>query len=214
MVRRRLARRPAAPPDLPRYRITPSARDRDAVTAGYVVDRVRSLAAPVALRARTSDWNLVGDVVHAYLAADRPDDTAARRQARGDRILADADLANALDGEALLAMAERLREHVEDRWPGATWEREVPITAHLDAAGGRRRIEGVIDLLLTVPGGVIVVDHKTYPVPSLSAVASRAAELAPQLAVYAAALARCDRTVLGAHLHFPLAGAWVDLRRG
>ena len=59
---------------------------------------------------------------------------------------------------------------------------------------------------------MIVIDHKTYPAPSLAAVAVQAASHTAQLATYVEALERCGHTVLGAHLHYPLAGVWVDLR--
>jgi ATP-dependent exoDNAse (exonuclease V) beta subunit len=210
---RRLARGLPTLAAPPRYRITPSARQDDAAARTYVVDRVSSIGSPV-VPPTTTSWNLLGDVVHAFLAIDRVDDDPARRLARATRLLGEAGLTTALPLDALLGASERLWRHVEQRWPGAACEREVPITAFVDDIAGRRRIEGVIDLLVTTPAGVVVVDHKTYPAPSLTMVAERAGAYTVQLAQYAEALTRCGRHVLGVHLHFPLAGAWVDLRPG
>jgi ATP-dependent exoDNAse (exonuclease V) beta subunit len=176
-----------------------------------VVDRVRSIGPGVRLRGRT-DWTQLGTAVHAFLAAEPLVTGAGDRQATADRIVARAGLGGALDAGSLLAVSDRLRAVLDQRWPGATWQYEVPITATISTASGPRRIDGVIDLLGWVPDGVILIDHKTYPAPSLRAVAARAAALTPQLGSYADALERCGRPVTGAYLHFPIAGAWVDLR--
>src|SRR5262249_27978827 len=98
------------------------------------------------------------------------------------------------------------------RWPSATWAREVPVTAIVDRPDGGHRIEGVIDLLLTVPAGLIIIDHKTYPAPSIAAVTTRAAEYLPQVASYAEALGQCGHHVVGVCIHFPVAAMWLDLR--
>ncbi|HVV83855.1 MAG TPA: UvrD-helicase domain-containing protein [Kofleriaceae bacterium] len=211
VARRRFARGTAPPRDLPRYRITPSLRAAGEVQRSYVVDRVRSMGRPF-VPPRRDDWEPIGTAVHAFLAADGYATAASRRRAMADRIVDRSALGGVVDPATLLAMSDRLRSWIDERWPGAGWEREVPISAALETEHGERRIEGVIDLLLRVRGGVIVVDHKTFPAPSLDLVADRAAAFAPQLAAYAAALERCGETVLGAHLHFPVAAVWVDLR--
>ena len=150
--------------------------------------------------------------MHAFLAVDRPEDGAVRRHARASRIVERAGFGAVLDPAALVGTADQLVAWVDQRWPGARWNREVPITALIETAHGRRRIEGVIDLLLTVPAGVVIVDHKTYPAPSVRAVADRAAAFLPQLAAYAEALEALGHHVVGACLHFPIGGIWADLR--
>lgn len=208
---RRLIRPPAAEPPRARFRITPSQRDQATPGRRYVVESVRAIGPGVPLCGKI-DWTRLGSAVHAFLAA-RPCVSGARdRSAMAEGIVARAGLGGVLDPAALLDVADGLRAVLDNRWPGATWEHEVPITAIIATPSGSRRIDGVIDLLGTVPGGVIVIDHKTYPAPSLGAVAARATTLTPQLASYADALEQCGRAVAGAYLHFPIAGAWVDLR--
>ena len=59
--------------------------------------------------------------------------------------------------------------------------------------------------------GWVVVDHKSFP--AAGGAWKKAAELAPQLAIYAHALG-CQagaRPVVGICLHFPIAGTIVEL---
>lgn len=209
--RRRLARSRLTEPPLARYRITPSQREEVPPGQRYVIDRVQAIGPGLRLRGRC-DWARLGSAAHAFLAADRCLSGACDRLATAEQIVARAGLGSVLDADALLQISDRLREVLDERWPGATWQHEVPVTAIIITASGPRRIDGVIDLLGLVPDGVVVIDHKTYPAPSLHAVATHAAALTPQLASYAAALERRGHRVVGAHLHFPIAGAWVDLR--
>jgi len=209
---RRFARQAAPAVVRPSYRITPSRRDAGDTGRGYVVERVTSIGPGIRLGSR-ADWEQLGTAVHAFLAADPWVTDPALRRATAERIVAGAALRGVLDAADLMTVADGLGAELATRWPDATWQHEVPVTAIVPAADGARRIEGIIDLLGVVAGGVILVDHKTYPAPSLNAVAVRAAELAPQLAIYADALEHVGRAVVGACLHFPLAGAWVDLRR-
>ena len=66
-------------------------------------------------------------------------------------------------------------------------------------------------LACAIPDGVVIVDHKTFPVANHGVLRARAAELRPQLDAYAEALRSCGRRVLACCLHFPIAGAWVEL---
>ena len=208
---RRFARPTGELVDGARYRITPSQQGRDAVATRYTVDRAHSMGPGFPLP-RGVDWEVLGTAVHRFLAADACGTTSAARLATAHRIVRDTGLLGVLEPEAVRAMADRLRSLIGRRWPGATWHREVPITALTDGPDGQRRIEGVIDLLLATRDGLVLIDHKTYPAPSLTAVVARAPEVLPQLNAYAEALERCGRVVTGVGVHFPVAGVWVDLR--
>ena len=194
-----------------RYRITPSSRER-ADASGYSVGRVQSMGPGLSV-GRATDWEALGTAVHAFLAAEAHVDTAGLRRTTAHRIVDRAALVGVLEPDELLAISDRLRDWLGRRWPDAVWQHEVPITAVTATSGRRRRIEGVIDLLLTTPSGLVIVDHKTYPAPSLTAVVARATEFVPQVAAYAEALELCGHTVAAVCLHFPIAGAWIDLRR-
>ena len=207
---RRLARGGPFQEERASYRITPSsAGESYAPRTRYAVHRVRRISSAVALP-RGTDWAVLGTAVHAFLAAD-PYDDAAARLVTARRLLANAGFVGVITPERLLGVSDALRATICARWPDARWLRETPVTAIVEDHGGRRRIEGVIDLLLELPDGVVVVDHKTYPSPSDNAVVERAADFLPQLATYADALTACGRRILHAALHLPCAGFWLDV---
>jgi hypothetical protein len=159
------------------------------------------------------DWNVVGDAVHAFLAADVAELTADERLARATRLLAASNLLGVLAPPALLLASDNLTTWVDSRWPNATWHREIPIAALAPSASGARRVEGTIDLLLELPDGVVLVDHKSYP-GARDTWRTKAAEFGPQFAVYAEALRLAGKRVLEQWVSFALAGGAVQMVPG
>jgi ATP-dependent helicase/nuclease subunit A len=156
------------------------------------------------------DWNVVGNAVHAFLAADLPELTPAERLVRATRLLSTADLLAVLAPETLLVAGDNLRTWIDSRWPTATWQREVPIAAVVTARAGNRRLTGTIDLLLELPEGVVIIDHKSYP-GGRDTWQAKAAEFAPQFAAYAEALRLAGKRVLEQWVSFAIAGGAVRL---
>jgi len=161
---------------------------------------------------RREDWDVVGNAVHAFLAADVPDLSQEQRLERAARLLGTAELLGAMTPQSLLDAGDRLRNWVASRWPDAKWHREIPISATVMLPGGARRIIGVIDLLLEIPDGVVLVDHKSFP-GGRSALSSKAVEFASQFAAYAEALKHAGRVIVEQWVHFPIAGSAVRLGR-
>jgi len=157
-----------------------------------------------------TEWDIVGNTVHAFLAADLPGLTPAERFARATRLLAATDLQDVLAPSALIQAGDNLKTWVDSRWPTATWHREVPVTAIVSAADGARRIQGTIDLLLALPEGVVLIDHKSYP-GGRDTWQSKASEFAPQFAAYGEALRLAGKTVLEQWVSFAIAGGAVRL---
>lgn len=208
----RFARAVPPCPDRPAFRITPSQAAGDAAVGRRLrVRRVREIGAGLPMR-RDSNWEAIGHVVHGFLAADPGAGEPLARGAMARRLLAGHDVAAMISTTALIAMADRLSDTVAKHWPEARWVREVPVRAAVPAPHGLREIAGTIDLLLHVPGGVVLIDHKTYPAPDANAVARHAASFLPQLGIYARALEQCGQQVLACCIHFPIAGAWVELQ--
>ncbi len=155
-------------------------------------------------------WDEVGDCLHAFLAADREELGRSRRLGVAQRILQASTLADAFSPDSLLAASDALRLHVRERWPDATWHREVPVRATLSTPDGTRRIRGTIDLLLETPLGVVVIDHKSFP-GRTDQWSDRALGYAPQLFTYAQALRAAGKPVTGMFIHFMIGGGLVEL---
>jgi ATP-dependent helicase/nuclease subunit A len=155
-------------------------------------------------------WDVVGDTVHAFLAADVAGISAADRLEIARRLLAASNLQALLAPEALVRSGDQLRAWVESRWPGVTWHRELPVTAVVSTPHGTRRVQGTIDLLLETPEGVVIIDHKSFP-GGASQWATKAGEFAPQLGAYAHTLTAAGKRVLGSFIHFTIGAGVVEL---
>lgn len=170
-----------------------------------------SLGARVPVGAGSRDnWNVVGDAVHAFLAADLPELSPQQRLDRAARLLGASDLLGVLAPQALVEAGDNLRRWVAARWPAAVWHREIPISAAIASPDGPQRIAGIIDLLLELPEGVILIDHKSYP-GGRDSWHAKATEFAAQFAAYAEALKHAGKVVLEQWVHFTLAAGAVRL---
>ena len=207
------ARPGGAPPARLPYRIAPSQAARDWPDLSPLsVTQAQSIGQALPLGdAKGLGWDLVGDAVHAFLAADVPELTPDQRLARARRLLTDGNLQALLAPEQLVRAGDQLRAWVTSRWPSAIWHREVTVTAGVGAPGASRRVRGTIDLLLEMPEGVVLVDHKTFPGGS-GAWTRKAQEFAPQLAAYAHALRAAGKVVLGSYVHFTVGAGVIELQ--
>ncbi len=112
--------------------------------------------------------------------------------------------------EALVAAGERLTQWVESRFPGATWLTEVPVIGIRPDGGSW---SGSIDLLLRLDEfRVIVIDHKSTPVPQ-SVWAKHVRKYSGQLLAYRDALESAGQTVEELWIHFPLGGGVAGFGR-
>ena len=186
--------------------VNPSAEPLDVTVR---IQRVAPLAGRVTLEAH-ADMQAVGDAIHAFLAADVAGDVARRRDV-AKRLLEAHDVLLSLSPDTLLAVSDALRTWAEARWPGATWHREWPLRARLDGSPPRLLV-GEADLVLELPDGFVVVDHKSFPGSTAERDRKLVAEYGPQLGWYARALRDAlKKPLLGAFIHFPVRGEIAEL---
>jgi ATP-dependent helicase/nuclease subunit A len=156
------------------------------------------------------DWSIVGNAIHDFLLADAHDLTESNRRARAERILAASDLLSVLGPDSLLRAGNQLRKWVESCWPGATWYREMPVTASIATSAGERRLSGRMDLLLVTTNGAVIIDHKSHP-GGEATWEEKAREHAPQLNAYTHALEASGLNVVSKWLHFPVSAGVARL---
>ncbi len=161
-------------------------------------------------RVTGKSWDDVGNLLHAFLAADHAGLDPTDRLAIAARLLTAAALQQSFQPEHLIGASDALRSFVDARWPAAVWRREVPVSARIASPCGARRIAGSIDLLLETPQGFVVIDHKSFP-GRAEHWPQRALDNAPQLLTYAAALQMAGGTVLGTFIHFTIGGGIVEV---
>lgn len=193
--------RPAEPATHPAARFAPGTER----FGGEVMTEVVTLGPALDLPAAADPLHL-GSAVHACLAAVPLSGTQEERLVRTAQVLADWGLAT-LPPVAVCAVQDRLAGFVRERYPEASAAVEWPI--HLRR--GLRRGSGWVDMLLRLPEGNVIIDHKTG-LGDHAALQAKAVGHAGQLAAYSEALAKATGLpTLGIWVHFPLAGAMVGL---
>lgn len=201
----------------PPYRIAPSSGVMDwpelaAVVARSKVGAVERLPSAIVLDGRSYKDDILGNAVHAFLAADIEGLAAGERLARAKGLVEGWGLAGIVRAESLVKAGDALRAWVESKWPSATWRREIPIEGVVTTEHGARRVNGIIDLLLETETGLVLVDHKTYPNPSPAAWRSKCETFIPQLATYARVLnAVGEKKIAAVWVHLPVAGGVVEV---
>jgi ATP-dependent helicase/nuclease subunit A len=154
------------------------------------------------------DMAHLGEALHRFFAADRPDFTTETRREIARGLLERWQVGFALEPDAVLRAADAFHSWVERRWPGAQWHREWPLLHRL--AGGTV-VRGTSDLVLAHDGAHVVIDHKSFPGSALQAV-ERAVGFSGQLRAYAAAVAAATGTsVSGCFIHLPVSGIVVPV---
>ena len=199
------------------YRIRPSAAEEEwselaSEVAGARIGEVERLGTALAVTGGGYDDDVLGNAVHAFLAADVEGLAGERRVEIAERLIAAAGLSGAVRAEALVGAGDELRAWVGRRWPGARWYREMPIEGTVASAEGDRRVSGVIDLLLETGEGWVVIDHKTFPGKSEGAWRKKCAEFFGQLGAYQWLLETSGKgKAAECWVHFPVGGGLVQI---
>jgi len=214
------ARPDAEPSPAPPYRIAPSegAADWPRIAPRIARARVRSverLPRAIALASKDYDDDVLGNCVHAFLAADVTGLTEDVRRARAEALVDGWRLTDVVRGESLVAASDALSAWVAKRWPAATWHREIPIEGLVSTEHGERRVSGIIDLLLETETGWILIDHKTFPALAESAWRAKCVKFVPQLAAYAELLEEVEgKKVEACWVYLPVGGGMVEIAMG
>lgn len=95
----------------------------------------------------------------------------------------------AFDAEALRVSLKALFSWIASKWPGSEVCAEYPISARLDNG---QRVVGRMDLVIQTADGLVVMDHKLAGRDDADLQEQIAASWAPQLSLYASAIARAS----------------------
>jgi len=146
----------------------------------------------------------LGEALHGLFAADDP---AAPRAERLDfaRGMLERWGVPQVDPAAAIAASERLRTFVAARYPQGTPRFEWPVHAEFDGQVTASRI----DLLIDLPDGFVLIDHKSFP-GALVLDDDRLRAFAGQTRCYARAVeAALGKPCLGVWAHQPVVGVVV-----
>lgn len=186
------------PQEHPPAWVTPS----EAEGKGRVEELVR-----IGERARihgAHEMDAVGTALHAFLAADRPEKLRAERLELARGCFERHGVAGAMAPEDVVAASDALVAWATQEWPQAKWHREWPVWQRRPDGSV---IRGIADLVLELPDGFVVIDHKSAPGGDDEKVKAKAAGYAPQLAAYAEVIERAtNKKCAGLYIHFGVLG--------
>ena len=150
----------------------------------------------------------IGEVVHAFLAADDASATQADRLKMSQTLLANWQTGG-IAPETLLTAGDRLWNFIREHFgKDCCYRREWPVHLRM----GNQKMSGWIDLLIEMPDGFIIIDHKSFPGP-ISKWEEKALDYAPQLYLYRQAVEKATRrSVLATYIHMPISGVMLELR--
>jgi ATP-dependent exoDNAse (exonuclease V) beta subunit len=156
--------------------------------------------------ANQPDMSILGTALHACIGASFTDENAPLNESEMGRILAGFDVLEHLAASDAWRQTVALKDWIARRWPQATAMAEVPI--ELELANGQQMV-GRIDLLLKLPEGWILIDHKSSQL-SLEKWPDLAMQYSGQLSAYTEAVERVTgKPVLEKWLYLPVAGGAV-----
>ncbi len=154
------------------------------------------------------DMAVLGEAVHAIMAADRIEESGDVRLARAQAVLGRWKVPHIMAADVLTA-SDRLAVEIHRRFTGARLRRETPVSARL----GEQLVRGRVDLLVEHEHGIAIIDHKSFP-GSRDSWDERAIAYGSQLTLYAQAVGRarpCSTCEL--YVHLPLVGGLLRIVR-
>lgn len=188
----------------PPARISPSQYEDPSITV--------SIAQKISLGKRLPlvgkpEMACVGEVLHAFLAADEPSTGQEARLVRAKSLLANWQT-DGIAPETLLVAGDRLWHFIRERFGAdCLYRREWPVHLRM----GNQKMSGWLDLLIEKPEGFVIIDHKSFPGP-MSKWEEKALGYAPQLYLYRQAVERATHLpVLGTYIHMPIAGVMLEI---
>lgn len=175
---------------------------------GYRVARVTEFGARVAITG-DPDMTVLGEAVHAVLAADRAGSPREKRTEKARRILERWGTMEVTASD-IIAAADRFNEHLANEFAGARIQREIPVIARL----GNQILSGRVDVLVGGEDWFVVIDHKSFPGGRERREAA-ALSYAPQLHQYAEGVRIASgRECRGLFIHMPISGAILEIEVG
>lgn len=105
-------------------------------------------------------WAAVGSAIHAYLGTEYTALDRAGQLGVAKEILDRWQVVDLIGVDLLLTAGDRFAEYLASAYPDASILREVPISWR---SAQNQYMEGWIDLLIELPQGFVLIDHKSYP---------------------------------------------------
>ncbi len=156
------------------------------------------------IKCEKGKFNLLGSAFHDYIALN----PQKNGKLYAKRLLENYGVEKSVEPAVLVECCQNLYNHLNTAYPGAKISCEVPMTFH-NADG--TLYQGFIDMLVELPEGVVIIDHKTHP--AAHDAEKYAASCAGQLSLYRQAVeATTGKKVLQTIIHLPNLGRCYEVK--
>jgi len=193
--------------DYPAARILPSSLTESAADInGTTLETIERFNARIGIKGKP-EMDALGSAIHAYLATDYGRLTDEQRLELAQSIMKSWKVELAVDSSEVVAAGQRLTGFLDQHYLGYQAFREWPMSLRNEEG---QLMQGWIDLLLEMPDGYVIIDHKSYPGQDSE---ERAKKHAPQLRAYKEAVEKATgRPVIDTLLHLPISGLMLRLQ--
>ncbi len=160
------------------------------------------------------EMNMVGNAVHGFFGADSLQLAEEDRLILAQENLMNWGVENAIDAAELAATGQQLLEYIETKYLGCIIHKEWPMSLH-DCSG--QHMQGWIDMLLELPEGFILLDHKDHNEHSNEEgkpIEESMKQYLRQMSAYIKTIEKATgKPVLETILHLPVQGMLVRLKK-
>ena len=192
-------------PEYPPARLAPSGLIGDEDYADVEVQSLADLGERIEIKGQP-DMASLGNAMHGFLGVDKSGVAEVRQLDMATELLHRWDVEKSISPADMIVAGERLEGFIEKNYPEAKVRREWPITL---INGKGQLLQGWIDMLLELPEGYVVIDHKSYPGADAL---EEAKKYVPQLAVYKEAIEKATgKNVVATLIHMPVLGQMFDV---
>jgi len=186
--------------EYPAARIMPSALEAEVDIDGVNVDIIENFNARIHIKGKP-EMDALGNAIHGYLAVGYRHLTDEQRLEFAQGLIKQWGVEMAIEASELVAAGQRLADFLDQRYHGYRAFREWPISLRNNEG---QLMQGWIDLLLEIPDGYVIIDHKSYPGQDAE---KRARKYIPQLRAYKEAVEKATgKAVVDTLLHLPVSG--------
>ena len=187
-------------------KITPSLAGDMGVSIRFIVSDAERYSQRVQIN-KTVEIRRLGLALHAFLAVDSSAFDANRKLNIARGLLKAHVPEGSVSPDELVAASDAFFAWIEQKWPGATMRREVPIHAFVDGV----IVDGTVDLLLETSSGIVIIDHKSFPGSSAQAKV-RVEKYGHQLAAYKRVVELATKLdVIEMGIHMPVTGLYFSV---
>lgn len=192
--------------DYPPARVSPSAANiKYGMPAKFEARKIADFKQPIKMKSK-ADRASLGSAIHGFLAVDTCALTCDQQLNIASGLLRRWDVEKAITPDDLLTATGNLNLFIEKNYPGAGVVREWPIVLRNSE---NQLINGWVDMVLDLPEGYVVIDHKSY---SENDAPEHVKHYGPQLFLYKEAIEKATgRKVIASLIHLHQLGELYEI---